>query len=168
MSWRAGWLPNQPLQNRSRMKYFLRRGVVVAAVILPVSVISWCVRPLLGVAFFITATSALAINGFRAALGAVPMHPADADDPMSPPAIARVLHSQIRGHTIFLGAMSVVYAIAAVRTAELTVRIFATSFALAAFAAGPGTLLRRRLGLWAAGISVVAGLILWWLQRGRV
>lgn len=150
------------------MKYWLYRGVGVAIVTLPVAVISGCVRPLLGVGFFFTAFSALATNGSRATLAAIPMQLADADDPVSAPAIARVLHKMIRGHTIFLGAMSVVYAIAAVRTVEPPVRIFATSFAVAAFAAGPGTSLRRRLGLGVAAVAVVVGLVLWWLQRGRV
>jgi hypothetical protein len=146
----------------------MRRGVGVTIVTVPVAVISGCVRPLLGVGFFVTACAALVINGSRATVAAMPMRLADADDPVSPPAIARVLHTMIRGHTILLGAMSAVYAIAAVRTTDPAVRVFAASFAVAALAAGPGTSVHRRLGLRIAVIAVVAGLVLWLLQRGRV
>ena len=150
------------------MRYWASRGLVAAMVILPIAFIAGAVRPLLGVAWLLTAASALVINGLRGTLAAAPMRPADADDPVSPPAIARTLHTMIRRHTIFLASMSVIYTISAIRTADPSVKIFATAFACAAFAAGPGTLLRRRLGLWAAGIAVVAGVLIWWLQGGRV
>ncbi len=147
------------------MKSWMRRGLGAAFVTVPVAIISGFVRPLLGVGFFVTACAALVINGSRATLAAMPMRLADADDPASPPAIARVLQSMIRGHTILLGAMSVVFAIAAVRTTDPAVRVFAASFAVAAFAAGPGTSLHRRMGLQAAAIAVVSGVALRLLQR---
>ncbi len=131
----------------------------------PVAVMSGSVRPLLGVGFFVTAFAALVINGSRATLAAIPVRLADADDPLSPPAVARVLHSMIRGHTILLGAMAVVYAIAAVRTSDPGVRVLAASFAVASLAAGPGTSLRRRLGLRIAALAVLCGVALWWFQR---
>lgn len=150
------------------MSYWLRRVVVVAIVTLPVSAISGYVRPLLGVAFFVTALTALSINGFRAAVASIPLRPADADDPASPVALSRGLQRMIRARTIFLSVMSLVYAIAAIRTVERPVRILATSFAVAALAAGPGTSLHRRIGLRVAAVSVLTGLLLWWLQKGRV
>jgi hypothetical protein len=150
------------------MKYWLYRGAWVAIVTLPVAIISGCVRPLLGVAFLVTALSALSVNGLRAAVASIPLRPADADDPVSPPAISRGLQDMIRGHTIFVGVMSLVFAIAAICTVDRPVRIFATSFAVAALAAGPGTSVHRRMGLRVAAVAVVAGLLLWWLQRGRV
>src|SRR6185437_8618965 len=65
--WYARTRPwRSPLNGRSLdgsgMTYWLSRGVVVAIVTLPVAFISGGVRPLLGVAFFITASCALVIN----------------------------------------------------------------------------------------------------------
>ena len=150
------------------MKSWLAPGVVLAIVALPTAAISGYVRPILGIAFLVTAIFALSINGSRATLASIRLRPADADDPISPPAVARMLHNMIRGQTIFLGFMSLVYAIAAIRTVEPAVRIFATSFAASALAAGPGTAIRRRPALWVAAVAVVAGLLVWWLRRGRV
>lgn len=150
------------------MSYWLRRIVVVAIATVPVSAIAGHVRPLLGVAFLVTALTALAINGLRLTVTSIPLRPAYADDPVSPPAISRALQDMIRRQTIFLGVMSLVYAIAAIWTVDRPVRILAISFAVAALAAGPGTSVRRRMGLRVAAISILAGLLLLWLQRGRV
>lgn len=150
------------------MKSWLAPGVVLAIVTLPAALISGYLRPLLGVAFFVTAMSALSINGCRATLVKLPLRPADADDPVSPPAVARLMHKMIHGHTMFLGVMALIFAVAAIRTVSPSVRVFATSFAVCALAAGPGTAIRRRPALWAAAIAVTAGLVGWWLQRGRV
>src|SRR5436309_41564 len=129
------------------MYYWLSRIVSVAIVTLPVAALSWHVRPLLGIAFLVTAWSALSINGLRATVASIPLRPADADDPVSPPAISRALQNIIRGQTIFLGVVSLVLVVAAILTAERPVRILATSFAAAALAAGPGTSIHRRAGL---------------------
>ena len=151
------------------MSYWLRRIVVVAIVTVPVSAIAGHVRPLLGVAFLVTALTALSINGLRLTVTSIPLRPADADDPVyTPPAISRALQDMIRGQTVFLGVMSLVYAIAAIWTVDRPVRILAISFAVAALAAGPGTSVRRRMGLRVAAVSILAGLLLLWLQRGRV
>ena len=150
------------------MGYWLSRIVKVAVVTLPVAAISGYVSPILGVAFLVAALTALSINGLRAAVASIPLRPADADDPVSPPALSRGLQNMIRGQTIFLGVMSLVLAIAAFWTVDRSVRILAASFAVAALAAGPGTSIHRRVGLRVAVVTVLAGFLVWWLQRGRV
>jgi hypothetical protein len=140
--------------------------VRVAVVTLPVAALSWHVRPSLGIAVLVIACTALSINGMRATVASIPLRPADADDPVSPPAISRTLQNMIRGETIFLGVMALVLAVAALVTTERPVRILATSFAASALAAGPGTSIDRRVGLRLAVVAVLVGLLFWWLQRG--
>ena len=150
------------------MNYWLSRAAVVAIVTVPVTVISGHVRPLLGVAYLVTACTALSIKGMRATVASIPLRLADADDPVSPPAVSRTLQDMIRGEMIFLGVMSLGFAIVAIWTVERPIRIFATSFALAACAAGPGTSVSHRVGLRIAAVAVAVGLLLWWFQRGSV
>jgi len=141
---------------------------MLASTSIPAAVIAACVRPLLGISFFVTAFAALSLNGLRGTLASIRVRPAGADDPVSPVAIARTLNKMARGQIVFLGAMAVVYAAVALATSHASVRIFATAFAVTAVAAGPVTSLRRRHGLWVAACAPAVGLIIWYLRVGHV
>jgi hypothetical protein len=108
------------------------------------------------------------LNGARGAVASIRVRPVDADDPVSPAAIARTMHNMIRGHLLFLGVMASTYAVVAVRAADRHVELFAITFALAALCAGPVTSVRRREGLWMAAGVVALGLAAWTVRRGRV
>lgn len=149
------------------MKVRLIPGLAFTVACLPAVLIAGRVRPILGGAFFLTAFVALALNGARGTLASIKVRPADADDLGSPVALARVLLKTMRAFMAFLGAMSLVFAVAAFRTDDPSVRALATAFAVAAMAAGPVTEVRRREGLWVAAFAVATGLIVWGLQAGR-
>jgi hypothetical protein len=67
----------------------LAPGAVLAILSVPAVVISGHFRPILGGAFAVTVFFALALNGCRGTLASMRVRPADADDPVSPAAIAR-------------------------------------------------------------------------------
>ena len=117
-------------------------------------------RPLLGVSFLITVGAALATNGMRGALASVRIPLSDADDRLSPAAIARTIRRMIVGHIVFLSVMSGVYAIVVVRSGTLETRVFSAAFSAAALCAGPLTSLRRSVALWAAVCVLVATILI--------
>ncbi len=143
-------------------------GLFFAVASLVASVASGFTRPLLGISFGFTAAAALALNGLRGTFASIRIRPVDADDPVSPAAIARTVEKMIRGHIIFTCIMSIAYAVVAICADERGIKIFAASFSLATAAAGPLTSIRRRPALWAATCAVTVGLLVWGLQRARV
>jgi hypothetical protein len=64
--------------------------------------------------------------------------------------------------------MSIAYVVVALVTSDSAVRIFATSFAIAAMAGGPITSVQRRQGLWASSAAVAMGVLVWLVRRGPV
>jgi uncharacterized membrane protein len=96
------------------------------------------------------------------------VRPADSDDPVSPAAVARTLHKMVRGHAIFLMMMSVVYSVVALGSHDVSVRLFAIAFVVAAAAAGPVMSVRPRYGLWVAASALGGALIVWGLRVGHV
>jgi len=150
------------------MKFRLPPGYAFAVTGMAAAGVSASYRPILGLSFLITIAAALALNGSRAALASIHVRPVDADDPVSPAAIARTMHRIVRGHQLFLGGMALAYGVVAVRASQRAVELFAITFALAALFAGPFTSVRRRGGLWMAASAVAVGLVGWIVQRGRV
>jgi hypothetical protein len=160
--------PNVTYDRRIRMTFRLPPGYVFAATGMAAAVVSASYRPILGLSFLITIATALALNGSRGALASIHVRPVDADDPVSPAAIARTLQRIIRGHLLFLGGMAFAYGVVAVRAGQRAVELFAITFALAALFAGPFTSVRRRGGLWIAASAVALGLVGWIVQRARL
>ena len=150
------------------MKARVAPGVVFVVTSLPAAAVGAYVRPLLGISFLITAAVALASNGMRRALASMNVRPADSDDPVSPAAIARTLYKMLRAHGMFLMMMSVVYFVVALGSRDVSVRLFAIAFAVAAAAAGPLMSVHPRYGLWVAASALGGALVVWSLRVGRV
>jgi hypothetical protein len=115
-------------------------------------------RLLLGISFLITVGAALAVNGMRRFLASLRIPLSDADDRLSPAAIARTIRRIMAGHLVFLSAMSVIYAVVAVRSDAVATKVFSAGFAVAALCSGPLTSLRRNAALWVAVCVLVAAI----------
>ena len=121
-------------------------------------------KPLLGIAFGVTIVAALMLNGTRRALASLRIPLSDADDPLSPAAIARVYENTKRGALATVSMMVVIFTGVALLTTAAPTRVFASGFALAAVCAGPLTSFRSRAGLWAAATTTLL-LLLWVMLR---
>lgn len=117
-------------------------------------------RPLLGVSFLVTVGAALGVNGLRRTLASFRIPLSDADDRLSPAAIARTMRHIMAGHLVFLSVMSVIYAVVAVRSDAVVTKVFSGGFAVAALCSGPLTSLRRGVALWAAVCVLVATILI--------
>jgi hypothetical protein len=117
-------------------------------------------RPLLGVSFLVTVGAALAVNGTRRFLASLHIPLSDADDRLSPAAIARTIRHMLVGNLGFLGVMSVIYVVVAVRSDTVVTKAFATGFAVAALCSGPLTSLWRSAALWSAVCVLVATILI--------
>lgn len=110
----------------------------------------------LAAACFLVTAAGKVLDGSRRIVGSYRLGPADADDPTSPVAIARVGRKLIVVVIAIQCAMSLGCAFAAVRSNDASIRTLSGAFAMVALAAGPLTLVKRRLALWTAtGIAVV-------------
>ena len=110
----------------------------------------------LAVACFLAMSAGKVLDGSRRIVGSYRLGPADADDPTSPVAIARIGRKLIVVVIAILCALSVGFAFAAMRANDASIRILSAAFAIVALAAGPFTLVKRRAALWTAtGFAVV-------------
>jgi putative addiction module component (TIGR02574 family) len=116
-------------------------------------------RPLLGVSFLVTVGAALAVNGMRRTLASLHIPLSDADDRLSPAAVARTIRHVMMGNLVFLSVMSGLYAIVAGRSGAVVTKVFSTAFSVAALCAGPLTSLRRSVALWAAVCVLLAAIL---------
>ena len=118
---------------------------------------------LLGVACFLATMAAHSLNGISGILESYRLGPADADNPMSPVAIARIGRKLSLGFVVFLCAMSLGFGATAVRSDDWSIRSLSAAFAIVALAAGPFSSIRRRAALWtatgAAAIGTVVSLL---------
>jgi hypothetical protein len=117
-------------------------------------------RPLLGASFLVAVGVALAVNGIRRTLASLHIPLSDADDRLSPAAVARAIRHVMTGNLAFLSVMSVVYVVVAVRSDTVVTRVVSTGFAVAALCSGPLTSLRRDAALWAAVCVLVATILI--------
>jgi hypothetical protein len=117
-------------------------------------------RLLLGVSFLITVGAAIAVNGMRRFLSSLRIPLSDADDRLSPAAIARTIRRIMAGNLVFLSAMSFIYAVVAVRSDAAATRVLSAGFAVAALCSGPLTSLRRSVALWVAVCALVAAILI--------
>ena len=108
------------------MKTRLNPATAFVVVSLVASVVSGFTRPLLGVSCDYDFRGHVT-DGMRS-LAFIRIRPVDADDPVSPAAIARTIRSMIRGEVIFLSIMSLVYAVAAIRTDEPSIRVVCVDY----------------------------------------
>jgi hypothetical protein len=144
------------------MKVQLAPGATFAVASAMGALASCFTRPLLGISFLVTAAGALALNGARGTLASIRIRPVDADDPTSPAAIARTIRRIMAADLVFLAAIAIGHAVAAIRTDEGTTQVLAATVSAAAVCAGPLTSVRRRAALWAAAGVVLVGLSIWW------
>src|ERR1019366_9549190 len=86
--------------------------------------------------------AAFVVDGSRRIVGSYRLGPADADDPTSPVAIARIGRKLIVVVIAILCALSVGFAFAAMRANDASIRILSAAFAIVALAAGPFTLVK--------------------------
>jgi hypothetical protein len=117
-------------------------------------------RPLLGASFLVTVGAALAVNGIRRTLASLHIPLSDADDRLSPAAVARAIRHVMTGNLAFLSVMSVVYVVVAVRSDTVVTKVFSVGFSVAALCSGPLTSLRRGAALWAAVCVLVATILI--------
>ena len=117
-------------------------------------------RPLLGASLLVTVGVALAVNGIRRTLASLHIPLSDADDRLSPAAVARAIRHVMTVNLAFLSVMSAIYVVVAVRSDTVVTKVFSGGFAIAALCSGPFTSLRRSAALWAAvGVLVTTILI---------
>jgi hypothetical protein len=144
------------------MKVRLAPGATFAVASAMGALASCFTRPLLGISFLVTAAAALFLNGARGTLASIRVRPADSDDPRSPAAIARMIRRMVAADLVFLAAIAIVHAVAAIRMDEGATKVLTTTVSAAALCAGPLTSLGRRAALWAATCVVLVGLVIWW------
>jgi hypothetical protein len=114
----------------------------------------------LGVACFLATMAAKILDGIRGILGKYRLGPADADDPVSPVAIARIGRKLIVVIIAILCAMSLGFAFTAMQTDDSPIRTLSASYAIVALAAGPFTSVKRRAALWTAtGFAAVGTVV---------
>jgi hypothetical protein len=120
----------------------------------------------LAVACFLATLADKVLDGSRGIIESYRLGPADADNPISPVAIARFGRRLIVVVIAILCAMSAGFALAAMRTNDSCVRTLSAAFAIVALAAGPGplTLVKRRAALWTATGFAVVGTVVSLLQ----
>jgi hypothetical protein len=114
---------------------------------------------LLGGACLLVTMAAQAVDGMRAILRSYRLGPADADDPESPVAAARIGRKVILVFITLLTMTSLGLGLTAALGHAWSPRIISAGFAIAALAAGPLTSIKRRAGLWIATGSVTIGTI---------
>ncbi len=113
----------------------------------------------LGLACFTVTSAAKILDGIGGILGSYRLGPADADDPTSPVAIARVGRKVMAVVIAILCGLSLGLAFAAIGTDDSSVRVTATAFSIVALTGGPLTFVRRRPALWAATGVAAAGTV---------
>jgi hypothetical protein len=105
-------------------------------------------------------SAAKTLDGIRGILGSYRLGPADADDPESPVAIARIGRKVMVVVIAILCAMSLGLAFAAIRTDDSSVRTLSATFAIVALTGGPFTFVKRRPALWTAtGVAAVGTVV---------
>jgi len=114
----------------------------------------------LGLACFLVTSAAKMLDGIRGILGSYRLGPADADDPESPVARARIGRKMLVVVTALLCMMSLGLAFAAIRTDDSSIRTLSAAFAIVALVGGPFTFVKRRLALWTATGVAALGTVL--------
>jgi len=141
------------------MPVFNRPGLVFLIAGIAGSIVAAHHHVLLGGACFLVTMVAQSVDGIRGILRSYRLGPADADDPESPVAAARIGRKVILVFITLLIVMSLGLGLTAALGRAWSPRIISTAFAIAASAAGPLTSIRRRAGLWIATGSVTIGTI---------
>jgi hypothetical protein len=113
----------------------------------------------LGLACFAVTSAVKMLDGMRGILGSYRLGPADADDPTSPVALARIGRKVMVLVIAILCAMTLGLAFAAIRTDDSSVRAISATFAVVALVGGPFTFVKRRPALWAATAVAAAGTV---------